>query len=96
MTNRQAFKLSAIIDKIDIKISNPKGSLEEVGADVMLQLAKKAYKAENEILQLVADVKGCTVEDAASLDFVQTIKDLMNDPSILGFFKSAVKSNTQG
>lgn len=96
MNIKQALKLSAIVDKLDIEIKNPKAGQEEVGADLMLQLVKKAHKAEPEIIQFIASIKGCSVEEAGSMDFVETIMGIVKDPRISGFFKSAAKSGIQG
>lgn len=92
MTNKQALKISAIVDKLDIEIKNPKASQEEIGADLMMQLVRKAHKAGKEIIELIADMKQCTIEEAENKNFIDFIKELVSDKQILNFFKSAVKS----
>lgn len=89
LTIKQGLKLSAIIDKLDIKITNPNGKPEEVGADLLMQLARKAYKAEKEIYAFIAEIKGITPEEAENIDLVQFIKELASNAGIMNFFKSA-------
>lgn len=91
LTIKQGIKISAIIDKLELKITNPKGTKEEVGADIMLQITSKAYKAENEIYALVAEIKGCSIKEAENVDLIQWVKDIAGNSDLLNFFKSAVK-----
>ncbi len=92
LTLKQGLKLSAIIDKLDIKISNPKAEPEEIGADLMMQIARKAHKAEQEICAFVAEMKGITPQEAGDIDLIQFAKDIASDAGVVNFFKSAVKS----
>ena len=91
LTLKQGLKLSAIIDKLDIKISNPNGKPEEIGADLMMQIISKAHKAEKEIYAFVAETKGITAQEAENIDLVQFIKEIASDAGVINFFKSAVK-----
>lgn len=91
LTIKQGLKLSAIIDKLDIKISDPKADAEKVGADLLAQVITKAYKAEQEIYAFVAEVKGIKPQEAENIDLVQFIKELASDTGVASFFKSAVK-----
>lgn len=90
LTIKQGIKISAIIDKLDIKITDPKASQEQVGADLIMQIVSKAHRAEQEIYNLVAEIKGCTVKDAEQVDLVEFIKDVLSNAGIMDFFKSAV------
>ena len=91
LTLKQGLKLSAIIDKLDIKISNPNGKPEEIGADLMMQIVRKAHKAEQELYAFVAEIKGISVKEAEDVDLVQFIKEMVSDAGVKSFFKSAVK-----
>lgn len=91
LTLKQGLKLSAIIDKLDIKISNPNGKPEEIGADLMMQIISKAHKAEKEIYAFVAETKGITAQEAENINLVQFIKEIAADAGMINFFKSAVK-----
>lgn len=96
MTTKQGLKLSAIIDKLEIKIDNPKDDLEKVGADMMVQIVSKAHKAEKEIYEFIAATKGIDVKAAEEVDLVEFIKELVADSGIMAFFKSAVRSSGRG
>jgi hypothetical protein len=96
LTLKQGLKLSAIIDKLDLKITDPKADANKVGADLMMQIISKAHKAENEIYAFVAEIKKITPEEAAEIDLMKFIQDIMSDAGVLDFFKSAVKSKGQG
>ena len=91
LTVKQGMKLSAIIDKMDIKINDPKASQEQIGADLIMQIVRKAYKAESEVYSFISETKGISVQDAQKTDLVAFIKETMSDPSVASFFKSAVK-----
>ncbi|MBT2722316.1 hypothetical protein [Bacillus sp. ISL-46] len=95
LTLKQGIKLSAIIDKLDIQVTNAKSSQEAVGADLIMQVVKKAYKAEQEIYTFVAEIKKCTIQEAEEIDLISFIKELFSDATTAGFFKSAAKSNVQ-
>jgi hypothetical protein len=91
LTLKQGLKLSAIIDKLDLKITDPKASQEQIGADMMMQIISKAHKAEKEIYAFVAEVKGITPQEAEKVDLIQLIKEMASDAGVVNFFKSAVK-----
>ena len=91
MNIRQSMKLSAIVDKMGIKITDAKGSQEEIGADLMMQAVSKAYKAESEIYNFVAEIKKITVEEAQEVDLIEFIKEIGNTSGIKDFFTSAIK-----
>lgn len=97
-------KLSAIIDKMDLEVTvsrvDSNGnkvqlSQTELGADLIMQALRKAHKAENEIYAFVADVKGCSIAEAAEIDLIAFIKDLFSNVGTVDFLKSAVKSKAQ-
>src|SRR5690606_3248257 len=91
-TLKQGLKLSAIIDKLDLKITDPKADANKVGADLMMQIISKAHKAEKEIYAFVAETKGITPQEAENVALVQFMKELASDAGVVNFFKSAVKS----
>jgi DNA-binding Lrp family transcriptional regulator len=84
-------KLSAIIDKMGLKISNPKATQEEVGADLLIQVVSKAYKAEKEIYNFIAEVKKISVKEAEEVEIVEFIKEMNEINGLKSFFTSAVK-----
>jgi hypothetical protein len=91
MNIKQSMKLSAIIDKMQIKITNPKASQEEVGVELIMQIVSKAYKAEKEIYNFVADTKKISVKEAEEVDIVEFIKELNEVSGLKSFFMSVVK-----
>ena len=90
ITLKQGLKLSAIIDKLDLKITDPKADANKIGADLMMQIISKAHKAEKEIYAFVAETKGITAQEAENIDLVQFIKEIASDAGVINFFKSAV------
>ena len=91
LTLKQGLKLSAIIDKLDLKITDPKASQEQIGADMMMQIISKAHKAEKEIYAFVAETRGITPQEAEKVDLIGFIKEITADAGVMNFFKSAVK-----
>lgn len=89
LTIKQGLKISAIVDKLDVKITNPEGKAEEIGSDLLMQIVTKAHKAETEIINFVAEIKKCTVEEAGEIDLIAFIKEIAQEPGIKDFFKSA-------
>jgi hypothetical protein len=96
LTVKQGIRLSAIVDKLEIKVSDPNAGQAQVGADLMMQVVTKAHKAENEIYAFVADIKKCTTEEAMDVDLIQFIQALLADSGAMSFFKSAASSEDQG
>ena len=92
LTLKQGLKLSAIIDKLDLKIADPKADAEKIGSDLLMQIVAKAHKAEQEIYAFVAEVKGITPQEAEKVDLIGFIKEIAADAGVINFFKSAVKS----
>ena len=90
LTLKQGLKLSAIIDKLDLKIADPKADAEKIGSDLLMQIVAKAHKAEQEIYAFVAEVKGITPQEAEKVDLIGFIKEIAADAGVINFFKSAV------
>ncbi len=90
LTIKQGIKLSAIIDKMDIKIDDPKAPQEQIGADLIIQITRRAHKAEKEIYSFIAEIKNISVEEAESVDLIGFIKEAVSDSGLMSFFKSAV------
>lgn len=91
MNIKQGMKISAIIDKMGLEIVNAKGSKEDVGADLMMQLVTKAHKAEKEIYLFVADIKKITVLEAEDVDLKEFIKEMAEVNGLKNFFPSVNK-----
>ena len=91
VTIKQALMLSAIADKLNIKIDNPEGSKEQVGAELMMQIVKNAHKAETEILNFIVHFKKITTEEAENIDIIKFLEEITKIPDLTDFFKQAVK-----
>lgn len=91
MNMKQSMKLSAIIDKMGLKISNAKASKEEVGADIMMQIVSKAYRAETEIYNFISVTKSITTKEAEEVDLIEFIKEMSATSDLKSFFTSVAK-----
>lgn len=91
MTVKQGLKLSAIVSKLNIKITNAEASETEIGKDLMMQIVTNAHLAEKEIISFVASTKKIKEEEAEEVDLIEFIKEFFKDSGALNFFKSAVK-----
>ncbi len=79
--------ISAMIDKMGLEIDDLKGKdQKEVGTKLLTVIAKRVYKAENELYQLIAEYKGISIEEAAKVDFIAVIKEMLADAGIVGLF----------
>lgn len=96
ITLKQGMRLSAIVDKLDIKLPDVNKGEDVFGAELMFQLLAKAHKAEKEIYALVADLRGCTAKEAEDVDLVELIGELAQDAGVRDFLSSAVTSQAQG
>ena len=95
ITIEQGMKISAIIDKLDLKVPDPNKGQAFFGADLMMQVLGKAHRAKTEIYDLVAEVKGCTVKEAKAVNLMEFIKELGETEGIKDFLSSAVTSQVQ-
>lgn len=78
LTSKLLMKLSLIIDKMGIKdeiASIDKPTNEEVGKALFSLILSKLYKAEKEVYEWLAEVKGISVEEASELDLIQLFEE---------------------
>ena len=94
ITGRQALKISKLIKKLDLKIKDPKADANEVGADILLQIAGNIGDAEDEVAEILSILTGVPVEEALDVDLVALFEKEQKEgeSSFLSFFISAVKS----
>ena len=95
ITIEQGMKISAIIDKLDLKMPDPNKGQAYFGADLLMQIVAKAHRAKNEIYGLIAEVKGCTEKEAKQVNLVEFIRELAETEGIKDFLSSAVTSQAQ-
>jgi len=91
LTIKQGVRLSAIIDKLGLQITDPDADQKAVGADLVMQIVRKAHLAEAELYAFVAEVKQISVDQAASVDIVAFVREFLG-PDVISFFASALKS----
>lgn len=96
ITTRLALKVSRLIGKLDLKITDPKASADEVGADLILQIVGKIGDAEDEVAEIIATVAGVTKEEALDMDLVEFFESNKGDNGLISFFISAVRSKLKG
>lgn len=97
LTLEQVLNISALVDKLDIKIDS-KAEVEEVGTDVILQVIKKAHTAKDEVIELVSSILNCKKEDALKCDLLgewQKFKNSERGKEMVVFFKSASQQKAQ-
>ena len=92
ITIELGMKISAIVDKLDLKVPDPNKGQAFFGADLLMQVLAKAHRAKTEIYDLVAEVKGCTVKEAKAVNLMEFIKELGETEGIKDFLSSAVTS----
>ncbi len=96
ITIEQGMKISAIIDKMKIVMPPTKGKgQQELGAELMFQVISKLHRAKDEVYALVAEVKGCTKEEAKGVNLVEFITELTNIDGLKDFLSSAAISEDQ-
>jgi GGDEF domain-containing protein len=91
ITTRQALKVSKLIGKLDLKIKDPKAAADEIGADLILQIAGKLGEAEDEIAEIISMLTGLPKEEALDADLMEIFEKEQGENGFISFFISAVK-----
>ena len=97
ITGRQLIKISALADKLDLKIDT-KADIEDLGSDVIFQVLKKAHKAEKEVSEVLAIFLECKPEEALDVDLMEkweTFAAGEKGQKLISFFQSAVVSKAR-
>lgn len=97
LTGRQIIKISALVEKMGIKI-DAKKDVEELGSEVIWQLLTGAHKAEQEVSEVLAAFMECEPEEALDIDLLEKwyqFTDSDKGKNILGFFQSAAALKAQ-
>lgn len=92
------FLLSEIIDKMELDIDVKGKGQEELGAEIIFGLLRKAHRAKDEIKQLVASLLEKPVEDVSNMpvaELVDIIGKALQEDGVVGFIKSAASSPSQ-
>lgn len=88
MKTKDIIKLSAVIDKMDIRkeMNSIDGKTnEEIGTQIITLFISKLYKAEDEIYDFISSYKNITKEEAMEIDIVALLKELLKIDGIQGF-----------
>lgn len=89
-----AFTLSKIIDKLQIKFEKGLKTDIEVGADFILKVMQNTHKAQNEVNDFMGSLFAITGEEFGELP-IKTVLDcfneLANSEDFKDFFKSVAK-----
>ena len=97
LTGRQLLKISALADKLDLKIDT-KADIEDMGSDVIMQVAMKAHKAEKEVAEVLAIFLDCKPAEALDFDLMEkweAFTDSDKGKKMFGFFQSAAELKGQ-
>lgn len=90
LTGRQLMKISALADKLDIKIDT-KADIEDMGSDIIWQALRRAHTAEDEVSEVFAMFLGCKPKDALDIDLMEKwneFKDSDKGKKALNFLQS--------
>lgn len=81
LKNPDIFKMSRILKKLKIKVEvNDKTTQQQMGVQMIQQVAENLHLAEDEVNAFLADLVGIDVKEFAELPIEDTIK-------IIGLFK---------
>ena len=72
LTTNDVFKMSRILKKININLDS-KGTDEEIGMKLLMQIAENAYLAQNEINEFFGDLVGMTGEEFGNLPIKESM-----------------------
>lgn len=106
------FAVSRILDKMELRkeiaqymegLQNSRRSeqsldVEQVGRDILLLLAQKLHKAEDEVCEFLASVAGLTaaeIKQASFNEITAILKELAEKDDLLAFFKQAFSVNAK-
>lgn len=92
---KDMFKLSAIIDKMGFKINalDENGIVKpqaEVGMEMFQFIISKIYLAQDEIIDLIADLTQKSkdeVEQQSPKEIIDTVKEILAQDGVLDFLK---------
>lgn len=89
LTTNDVFKMSRILKKINIDLES-KGTDEEIGMKLLIQVAENAYLAQNEINEFLGDLVGMTGEEFGNLPIKESLaimSEFKQLDGVVDFFK---------
>lgn len=96
LTPKTLSKLSLIINKmgisnlileLNVESENPSKDKEILVKKLVALVIDNLYKAEDEVIDLVANTMNISKEEASDIDIIPFIKNLVNDERIKNFLK---------
>ncbi len=79
--------ISSLIMNLNIDSGNDLKDKEELGKQLIALIIDNLYKAEDEIIELISNLKGITKEEAEETDVIPIIKELYNNDKLKDFLK---------
>lgn len=79
--------ISSLIMKLKVETGNEAEDKEEIVKELLALIIDNLYKVEDELNDLIADIKGITPEEAANEDAIEIIKELLKIEKLKDFLK---------
>ena len=79
--------ISSLIMQLDIETGDEKQDRKELVKQLVALVIDNFYKAEEELIELIAMLKEITKQEAEEVDIVSFIKELVNNDKIKDFLK---------
>lgn len=79
--------ISSLIMNLNIDSGNDLKDKEELGKQLIALIIDNLYKAEDEIIELISNLKGITKQEAEETDVIPIIKELYNNDKLKDFLK---------
>ncbi len=98
LKTRDMFLLSAIADKTELANELPRimksEDVNSIGIQIIALVVSKLYKAESEVMDLIASATGKKLKDISEMSMKETIeavKEILSEEGILDFFTKPVQ-----
>lgn len=98
LKTKDMFLLSAIADKTELANELPRIMKDEdansVGLQIIALVIAKLYKAEAEVMDLIASATGKKLKEVAEMpmkEMIEAVKQILSEEGILDFFTKSVQ-----
>ena len=78
-------EISKKIIDLNVETGNEEADKAEVGRQLVALIIDNFYKAEDEIVDLIAMLKGITKEEAEEVDVISVIRELLSNEKVKSF-----------
>ena len=79
--------ISSLVLDLNIDTGNEKQDNEVLVKKLLSLIIDNLYKAEDELIELISQVKGITKEEAENVDIIEFVKDMLQIDKIKDFLK---------